>query len=261
MITSIHNRKIQRIRTLLGRRSAREKERAYVIEGARLIEEALASSIPLEMVLISTQPSPRAAELIPTISKLGIPLEETDADLFNRLSDTENPQGILAVVHQVERPLAADWDFLVIADRLRDPGNLGTLLRTAAAAGVDGVILTPECADVYSPKVLRAAMGAHFRLSISRYNWEEIVRLCRNRPHLPASILVSHVEKGVPCWQVDLRQPLALVIGSEAEGISVEARQAASQLITIPMPGRFESLNAAVAAGILLFEVVRQRYT
>lgn len=260
MITSIQNPKIQRVRSLLQRRSSREEEQAFVIEGARLIHEAYQSGAPLDLVLISSQPSPRAAQLAEELAATGIALEKVAAELFGRISDTENPQGILAIVRQQSRPLRQGWDFLVVADGLRDPGNLGTLLRTSAAAAADGVILTPTCVDVYSPKVVRSAMGAHFRLSILHKTWDEIITLCRQRAGEPAQILVSDVENGTPCWQVDLRRPLALVIGSEAEGVSSAAKQAADQRIIIPMPGQVESLNAAVAAGILLFEVVRQRY-
>lgn len=261
MITSIHNPKIQRVRGLMQQRSRREEEQAFVIEGARLIQEARLSGVALDLVLISSQPSPRAAQLADDLAAKRIPIEEVSAELFKRIADTENPQGILAIVRQQPRDLPPDWDFLVVADNLRDPGNLGTLLRTSAAAAADGLILTPECVDVYSPKVVRAAMGAHFKLSILQKTWEEIIHLCRSRAAKPAQILVSEVESGTPCWQVDLRQPLALVIGSEAEGVSKDARQAADQRLMIPMPGQIESLNAAVAAGILLFEVVRQRFS
>ncbi len=261
MITSIHNPKIQRVRGLIQRRSKREEEQAFVIEGARLIQEARLSGVTLDLVLISSQPTPRAAQLTDDLTAHRIPIEEVSAELFKRISDTENPQGILAVARQQPRALPPNWDFLVVADNLRDPGNLGALLRTSAAAAVNAIILTPQCADVYSPKVVRAAMGAHFKLAILHKTWEEIIHLCHNRSGKPAHLLVSDVESGAPCWQVDLRQPLALVIGSEAEGASPEAYQAADQRIKIPMPGQVESLNAAVAAGILLFEVVRQRYS
>ncbi len=261
MITSIHNPKIQRVRELIQRRSRREEEQAFVIEGARLIQEARQSGITLDLVLISSQPSPRATQLAGDFVADRIAVEEVSAELFNRISDTDNPQGILAIARQQPLPLPPCWDFLVIADGLRDPGNLGTLLRTSAAAGADAIILTPQCADVYSPKVVRAGMGAHFKLAILHKTWQEIMHLCHSRPEQPAQLLVSDAENGAPCWQLNLRQPLALVIGSEAEGVSSTAQQAADQRIMIPMPGQVESLNAAVAAGILLFEVVRQRYT
>ncbi len=261
MITSIHNPKIQRVRALMQQRARREEEHAFVIEGARLIEEALLSGVPLDLVLISSQPSPRAAHLVTDLGANQFPIEEVSAELFQRISDTENPQGILAITRRQSHHIPSDWDFIVIADNLRDPGNLGSLLRTSAAAAANAVILTPQCADVYSPKVVRAAMGAHFKLPILQKTWEEIILLCRTRSGNPAQLLVSDVESGTPCWQVDLRQPLALVIGSEAEGVNAEAQQAADQRIRIPMPGHIESLNAAVAAGILLFEIVRQRYS
>lgn len=148
--------------------------------------------------------------------------------------------------------------FLLIADALRDPGNLGTLLRTAAAAGVQGIALTPTCVDVFSPKVVRAGMGAHFKLPLLSLGWDEIRAVCQTQP-IPLRLLLAEAENATSCWQMDLHTPLALIIGSEAEGATAEARQYADEWIAIPMPGKSESLNAAVAAAILVFEVVRQR--
>ena len=187
-------------------------------------------------------------------------MEEIAAYLMDGLTDTETSQGILAVIRRKELPLPPDGDFFVIADTIRDPGNLGTLIRTCAAAGVEGLFLTPGSVDPFAPKVLRAGMGAQFRLPIHRASWDELASTLHDRPK-PVRILLSDVENGQPVWQSSLRGPLALVIGSEADGVSPEARQAADGRVHIPMPGQFESLNAAVAAGILIFEVVRQRNT
>jgi len=132
------------------------------------------------------------------------------------------------------------------------------MLRTAAAAGVQAVLLTPGTTDVFAPKVVRAGMGAHFRLSFRTAPWPEILQICKIREH-PLALMLAESGEGKPVWQQDLRQPAAIVIGGEAEGAGAEARQHCDSLIRIPMPGQFESLNAAVAAGIILFEVVRQR--
>jgi TrmH family RNA methyltransferase len=142
---------------------------------------------------------------------------------------------------------------------MRDPGNLGTMIRSAAAAGAQAVFLAPGTADPFAPKVVRSAMGAHFRLPLIAMDWEQIVWQCKAKACPPVQLLLSEASEGKPCWQMDLREPLALIIGGEADGASPEAIKAADQLITIPMPGKSESLNAAIAAGILLFEVVRQR--
>jgi TrmH family RNA methyltransferase len=142
-------------------------------------------------------------------------------------------------------------------DAIHDPGNLGTIFRTAAAAGADLLLLSPQCADPYAPKVIRSGMGAHLKLPFRQLQWQEISAFFLQFPEI--RILASDMEGGLPHWRHDLTQPLALIIGSEAEGICQQAEQLASEKIFIPMAERVESLNAAVAAGILMFETVRQR--
>jgi TrmH family RNA methyltransferase len=155
----------------------------------------------------------------------------------------------------LDLPLPETPDFVMVADQVRDPGNLGTLLRSAAAAGVQAALLAHGTTDPYSPKVLRAGMGAHFRLPVRSLSWAEVLQICRPR----LKLYLAEVEEGTPCWQLDFRQPVGLVVGGEAEGASAEARQSVDGLVSIPMPGKSESLNAAIAASILLFEIVRQR--
>jgi len=258
MITSNQNPKVKRVRELLAKRSERDATAAFVVEGVRLVEEALASLWPVELVLYSGHLSPRGQKILTSLANSGADIEEIASHVMDGLTDTETSQGILAVIRRREIALPAEGDFFVIADAIRDPGNLGTLIRTCAAAGVDGLILTPGSVDPFAPKVIRAGMGAQFRLPIHTADWDAISTILHSRPQ-PVRILLSDVENGRPAWQTDLRSPVALVIGSEAEGVSAAARQAADDLIHIPMPGRSESLNAAIAAGILIFEVVRQR--
>lgn len=258
MISSAHNPKIQMVRALLNKRSERQAQSAFVVEGVRLTEEALASGWPASLVLFSAALSERGQSLLPRFQAAGTPVEEVPPALLESLSGTETSPGILAVISHRALPLPADPNFIVIADGLRDPGNLGTLLRTADAAGVQALLLTPGTADAFSPKVVRSGMGAHFRLPILASTWDEISALCRQAAP-PVRILLSDAEAGQPLWSADLRQPCALVVGAEAEGITAPARAAAWGCLRIPMPGRSESLNAAVAAGVLLFEVVRQR--
>jgi TrmH family RNA methyltransferase len=132
------------------------------------------------------------------------------------------------------------------------------MLRTASAAGVQAVILAPGCADAYSPKVLRAGMGAHFKLPVLALDWAGISELLKQTGK-QFVVLLADAASGTSMWNVDLRQPTAIIIGGEADGASAEAKQAANKVINIPMPGSSESLNASIAAGILLYEVVRQR--
>ena len=258
MITSPHNPKLQQIRALLNQRKEREEAQAFVVEGVRLTEEAFAAGWPVQLVIYSAALSERGKSLLNQFAAAGVEVEEVPADLLERISDTATSQGILAVVKQFHLPLPDQPNFLVIADGLRDPGNLGSLLRTASAAGAQGVLLTPGSVDAFAPKVVRSGMGAHFHLPVRQLTWQQIETLC-HAPEANIRIYLSDAERGTPLWQTDLRAPLALVIGAEAEGVTSQAAAAADDTLTIPMPGHSESLNAAAAAGILLFEVVRQR--
>jgi TrmH family RNA methyltransferase len=172
------------------------------------------------------------------------------------VSDTQTPAGILAVLSRQDFPLPEKPDFIFILDGLRDPGNLGTILRTANAAGVQAVLLPPGAVDPFSPKVLRSAMGAHFHLPLHSLGWPAISAYCRQHG---LAVYLADASRGQAHTQADLRLPLALILGGEAAGAGNEAAQLAGQRLHIPMPGQAESLNAAVAAAILLFEVVRQR--
>jgi TrmH family RNA methyltransferase len=171
------------------------------------------------------------------------------------ISDTETPQGILAVLKQQTLPIRENPSFLVIADQIRGPGNMGTLLRTAEAAGADGIVLTPGTVDVFTPKVVRAGMGAHFYLPIHHLSWREIALKTEGMP-----VFLADAEADTSLWDVNLVQPCALLIGGEAFGASSRGQELATKRVTIPMQGRAESLNAAIAAGILIAEVLRQRY-
>lgn len=255
MITSTHNPKIQLVRSLLGRRQARDEAQAFVVEGVRLAEEAQAAGCQPSLVLYSSELSARGRTVLEKLLAQGGESEEVSPSLLDSLSATETSQGLLAVFPEIQLPWPERPDFGLIIDQVRDPGNLGTLLRSAAAAGVQAVVLAPGTVEAFSPKVLRSGMGAHFRLPLRSLSWAEIRSLWGER----LALYLAEAEGGTPCWQLDLSRPVALVVGGEAEGASLEARQSVDGLITIPMPGKSESLNAAIAASILLFEVVRQR--
>jgi TrmH family RNA methyltransferase len=256
MITSVHNSKIQLVRSLLGRPIERRTAKAFVAEGVRLVEEAWAADWPFRFVLFGETLSERGQELVKRVEAKGFEVEKVTDTLLNSISETETSQGILAVLDYSPLAIPADLSFVLILDSIRDPGNLGTLLRTAAATGVQAIFLPPETTDAFAPKVVRAGMGAHFRLPILSLTWGEI----RSRTH-DLKIYLAEMEGATSCWEADFRTPLALIVGSEAEGASPAARELANQSICIPMPGETESLNAAVAGAILMFEVVRQRKT
>ena len=255
MITSPQNPKLKLIRALQGRPKERREEGAFLAEGVRLVEEALAANWPVRFVLYSSALNDRGLELVNKLKDAGLDVDEVSGDLLQAASETETSQGILAVLDLDALPLPASPDFILIPDQIRDPGNLGTLIRTAAAAGVQAVLLPPETADAFAPKVVRAGMGAHFRLPVQAMEWAEIEQVCRL-----ANLRVFLADMyGRPCWETDFQGPLALIVGGEAEGASEQARTLASQSISIPMPGEAESLNAGIAGAVLMFEVVRQR--
>jgi RNA methyltransferase, TrmH family len=255
MITSPHNPKLKLIRALQGRAKERREAGAFVVDGVRLVEDAVNSDWKFRFALFDETLSERGRVLVEGLKSRGADVEEVSTSLMKSLSETETPQGILAVLELSQSPIPNLPTFVLIPDQIRAPGNLGTLLRTAAAAGVQAVLLPPETTDAFAPKVVRAGMGAHFRLPIRSMTWEEIGQFCESASQ---RIYLADMD-GQSCWETDLRQPIALVIGGEADGVSESARELAHQKISIPMSGNVESLNAGVAGSVLMFEVVRQR--
>lgn len=255
LITSSQNPKLKLVRSLMGRAKERREANAFVVEGVRLLNEAVNAGWIFQFALYSDGLSERGNALLDQLKANNIEVDEVAGDLLQKLSDTENPQGILAVLEFTQLPIRNDLDFVLIPDQIRDPGNLGTLLRSAAATGVQAVLLPPETTDVFAPKIVRAGMGAHFRLPIHSMTWEKIKEVSKSAN---LQIFIADMD-GTSCWETDLRKPLALVIGGEAEGASDEARRLATKKISLPMSGNVESLNAGVAGSVLMFEVVRQR--
>ena len=255
MITSSQNPKLKLVRALGGRPKERHEEGAFLAEGVRLVEEALSADWPIRFVLYSSGLSERGEALLEKLWGSAVEADEVSGDLLQAASDTETSQGILAVLEMNVLPLPGYPDFIMIPDQIRDPGNLGTLLRSAAAAGVQCVLLPPETADAFAPKVVRAGMGAHFRLPVRSMDWEEIEQVCKQTN---LQVFLADMA-GDSCWETDFRRPLALIVGGEAEGASEQARALSNGIVSIPMPGKVESLNAGIAGAVLMFEVVRQR--
>lgn len=261
MISSVHNPRVQWVRELQAKPRARRQAGLCVVEGVRLVEEALAYpehvAMPAaEQVFYTADVSERGQALVQTCLSQGVQVEEVAAHVMGAICETQTPQGLLAVVRIPRHLQPAVLDFALILDGMRDPGNLGSVLRTAAAAGVGAVLLPPGTVDPYAPKVLRSGMGAHFHLKIFELSWEEIrgmVIVHRLSTYLAAA------RQGAVYTQADLRRPLALVVGGEAAGAGDEIQGLVPALIHIPMPGGSESLNVAAAAAVILFEVVRQR--
>ena len=255
MITSSQNPKLKLVRALQGRPKERSEAGAFLAEGVRLIEEALSAEWPIRFVLYSDGISERGLVLVSKLRNAGFEVDDVAGDLLQAVSETENSQGILAVLELSNLPIPDQPNFILIPDQIRDPGNLGTLIRTASAARVQAILLPPETTDAFAPKVVRAGMGGHFWLPIHTMEWDEIERVSKG-----AGLQMFLADMyGQTCWEADFSVPLALIIGGEAEGASQQARELTNSIVSIPMPGEAESLNASVAGAVLMFEVVRQR--
>ena len=254
MITSASNSKVKLVRALAGRARDRREQQAFLAEGVRLVEDAVSSDWPFRFVLHTGDLSARGEQLLSRLKQRGIEADEVSNRLLASISETENSQGILAVLADQIPRRVHKLDFVLIADSIRDPGNLGTLLRSAEAAGADAVFLAPGTTDAFAPKVVRSAMGAHFRLPLYEVNWDEV------RTQVGAyrwNVYLADMD-GVSCWETEFHRPLAIIIGGEAEGATAAARAIAAHKVGIPMHGRGESLNAAVAGSVLMFEAARQ---
>lgn len=256
MITSKDNPKIKQIRALQSSGKARQESGLFVLEGVRLVEEAFSSGWQAEWVIYTSDLSERGLVIMKRFQSSQVQVDQVSAEIMKSASDTMTPQGLLAVFHLKNPELIDRIDFVFIPDAVRDPGNLGSILRTAAAAGVQAIYLPPGNVDPYSPKVLRAGMGAHFHLEIAQLTWQQIAQKIQDAG---MQVYLADAAQGVHYTQADFRLPLAIILGGEAQGAGDEAKALATQRVHIPMPGQSESLNAAAAAAILMFEVVRQR--
>ena len=245
-ITSLKNPKVTTWKSLKDRKGRRETG-CFLVEGRKMVEEALASAFPVEAVLVDD------ARLDEFTLPAGIPAYSMPGYVLAAVCDTKTPQGIAAIVRMAEVPLAGKR--LVAMDGVQDPGNVGTIIRTADAAGFDGVILSAQCADVFSPKVLRATMGSVFRMGIRVT--DDLPGLLANMVQEGASVLSSQLD-GEPFYQRSpLNERFVLVIGSEGNGVTDEVKAVATHKVKLPMRGGAESLNAAVAAGIMMYELTR----
>ncbi len=255
MIRSVRNPKVQELRALLRLPKRRREKGSFVVEGVRLAEEALMSNWGLREAIYTEEAQKANPELVRALVARGH-ADLVSESVMKATSDTKTPQGILLEIEWKEMELVSHPNFILILDGISDPGNLGTLLRSAAAADCDAVLLSPGCADALSPKVLRSGMGAHFRQPIYTWEWPAISHFSKQHK---LELLLAEAWGGQPYFQVDLTQPFALIIGNEANGVSEAAKALNPKPVQIPMPGRMESLNAAIAGSVILFEAVRQR--
>jgi TrmH family RNA methyltransferase len=249
MITSLHNERVKLAHALQTQAKARRKEGKIVLEGARLVLDARERGIHPEFVFYASN----VENLIGDLTNQNIQGILVSDDVMRYVSDTQHPQGIIGVFPMPQPTLPQQPERILILDAIRDPGNMGTMLRTAAGAGVQAVLLSLDCVDPYNPKTLRGGMGAHLRVPVVERDWVDIAAYCKG-----LTIYLADSEGEVRYDQADW-SAWALIIGSEAHGAGDEARQLAQARVYIPLAAETESVNAAVAAGVILFEARRQR--
>ena len=245
-ITSLKNPKVMSWRSLREHKG-RLSSGCFLVEGRKMTNEALRSGFPVEAFLL------REGEGLPDPLPAGLPLFQLSPNVFDSLCETKTPQGIAAVVRMTPPP--ASGPRLLALDQVQDPGNVGTILRTADAAGFSGLLLGPGCADVFSPKVLRATMGSIFRMGLSfPASLPDALSALRSGGY---SILSSQLD-GDPFYQrKDVHACFVLIIGNEGNGVSPAVQAQATHRLRLPMRGGAESLNAAIAAGIMMYDLTR----
>lgn len=239
----------------LKRRKARERRSQFVAEGVRTVEELLRSPIAVRGVLrtAAMADTPRGGALLDALARRSVDCVEVDEKDFLSAADTEHPQGILAVADVPARTLdsltLADTTRLLVLDAIQDPGNAGTLVRTAAAMGAAAIVALPGTADLWNAKAVRSGVGAHFRIPAVHAAHDELVSFLGDRK----IVLWGADAGGEPVDRVTAPRRLALAVGNEGAGLGEAVRTAAEKIVGLPMAGEVESLNVSVAAGIMLW--------
>ena len=257
MITAKDNDKVKYTKSLLKSKN-RNKESKFIIEGYRILTLAIECNAKIDYVFINEEFEKKTehVEFLEIFKSKNINTYKTTNKIFNELVDTESTQGILAVVkfnqRTIQENLKDEHRFVVILDRIQDPGNMGTIIRTADAAGVDAIIALKGCVDIYNPKVIRSTMGSIFDMNIIHATQEESVRLLKLKNF---DIVSSYLDTDNYYDKVKYNYKTALVIGNEANGINDELVSKSDVLVKIPIYGKAESLNAAISSAILMYEI------
>jgi len=260
-ISSAQNPVIKEVKALK-QKKFREESGMFFIEGIRFVEEALKENISINKVLVSEclEEINGGKEILKEVNERGYAVFTLPRKLFMEVSDTKSPQGILAVLQDRNCKIQDTYDernFFIVLEEIQDPGNMGTIIRTADAVGATGVVLSKGCVDVYNPKVLRSTMGSVFHIPICTS--EDIFKTLDDMKSKGIKVCAAHIGGDCDYYDMDFTDNIAVIIGNEANGISGKMKDYADILVKIPMPGKAESLNASVAAGILMYEVLRKR--
>ena len=257
MITSTSNVQIKQMIALLKKSKERKEQKAFVIEGRKMFEEICQEKNRVIKAYFSESyvKEQYSGKELPEV-----PYEIVADSVFDAMAETVTPQGVLAVVKMPEYSLEEMLESagtLVLLENLRDPGNLGTIIRTAEAAGVSGIILSKESVDIYNPKVIRSTMGAVYRVPFLYV--EDFMALLTELREKKVRLLAAHLKGQKMFDKADYSGKVGILIGNEANGLSEEASELAEEKVLIPMAGSVESLNAAVAAALLMYEAFRRQ--
>lgn len=264
-ITSAQNPKVKFLRSLRMRK-VRHRENCFLAEGVRILEEALHAGAPIDTLVYAPEllRSRRAEAILERVEphrRLAL-----SGDLFRSLSNRDEPQGIAAVIRIEDCPAASiplsDDLLIIVAWQLRDPGNLGSIIRTADAAGATALITVGPSVDLYDPQTVRATMGSLFALPIIREPDQEAVERWFGQIReagIPLRVIASSAHGELVYFDVDYDHPLALIVGNEQHGLPASLRQTADAVVRLPMAGRASSLNVSAATAALVYEIVRQR--
>lgn len=257
MITAKDNEKVKYTKSLLKTKN-RTKESKFIIEGYRILTLAIECSADVEYVFINEdfENKEENIKFLDILKEKNIKTYKTTNKIFEDLVDTETTQGILGVVKfkqkDIEESLDDNSRFVLILDRIQDPGNMGTIIRTADAAGIDAIIALKGCVDIYNPKVIRSTMGSIFDMNIIHTTQDEALRLLKLKNF---DIVSSYLDTNNFYNSVEYNYKTALVIGNEANGINEELVSKSDVLVKIPIYGKAESLNAAISSAILMYEI------
>ena len=257
VITSKDNDIIKNIKKLKEKKY-RAQENKFLVEGIKMVEEAIKEKVKISKIVVCEDcinDGTIKQDLLYNIAKEDC-IYVTEK-VFQTITNVETPQGILAVIEEKEnKDISYDEDIILVLDGIQDPGNLGTILRTLDSAGLKQIILSENTADVYNPKVVRSTMGAIYRLNIIRSN--NIVETLKQIKKNKYDIVVTFLQTEESIYDIDYKNKV-IVIGNEANGVSEKVLELANKKVKIPMLGKTESLNAAVATGIVLYEYVRRK--
>lgn len=253
-IESKSNSLFKDLKKLKDKKKYRDEKKQYIVEGFRFVKEAIKSNTSLEYVIFTEDFCEKEKEFIDSLEKLNIKLVIMAKVLLNEICDTENPQGIIAVV-EFKNSVLNLGNMIILVDKVQDPGNMGTIIRTAHAVGASSIIITKGTVDIYNDKVLRSSMGSIFYIPvIEDYNLD-LIKDLKSKEY---KLLVSSLQGENNFFEENLKGKVIIAVGNEGNGVSDEVYEISDIKVKIPMPGNSESLNVAIATSVMMYEKLRQ---